>query len=313
MKKNLEIARLFYEIADILEMRGVDWKPRAYRTAAKALETMSADIEEVYKKGELFELPGVGEGIGNKIIEFLKTGNIKEHEKLMKTVPKHFIALMNVPFIGPKKAKRLFSELKISSVKQLEDAAKKHKIAKISGFGEKSEKDILEGIAMIKVTERKPIAKMLPIANKLVSQLKNLKEVENISVAGSLRRKRPTIRDIDIVASSKSPDKVIEAFTKLPDVQKITAKGQTKATIFLKSEVQADIRVFPPEQWGSGLLYLTGSKSFNIYMRRVAIKFGYKLNEYGLFKGSKRIAGKTEEEVFKKLGLKYVSPEKREI
>jgi DNA polymerase (family 10) len=311
--KNLELAKLLYEIADILEMKGVQWKPRAYRTAARAIETMSADIEDIYKKGNLKELPGVGESIERKIIQFLKTGKIKEHDKLIKTVPKHLIALMNVPFMGPKKAKKLYSKLKIASIKQLESAARKHKIAKIPGFGPKSEQDILEGIAMMNVRERKPLKRIAPIAKRIISRLKKLKAVENISVAGSLRRKKSTIRDIDIIVSSKNPKKVIEAFTKIPGIKKIIAKGKRKATIFLKSGIQSDIRVFPPEEWGSGLLYLTGSKAYNIHMRKIAIKLGYKLNEYGLFKGKTRVAGKTEREIFKKLKIKYVPPEKREV
>ena len=310
--KNLEIAKLLYEIADILEMKNVQWKPRAYRTAARAIETMSADIEEIYKKGLLRELPGVGESIEEKIIEFLKTGKIKEHDKLIKSVPKPLTALMNVPFMGPKKAKKLYEKLKIKSIKQLESAAKQHKIAKIPGFGLKSEQDILEGIAMINIRERKPYKKVLPIAKRIIARLKKIKSIDKISIAGSLRRKKPTIRDIDIIVSSKNPKKVIDAFTKFPGIKKITAKGATKATIFLKSGIQSDIRVFSPEQWGAGLLYFTGNKSYNIYLRKIAIKKGYKLNEYGLFKGKKMIAGKTEQEIFKKLGVKYLPPEKRE-
>ena len=310
--KNLEIAKLLYEIADLLEMKQVQWKPRAYRTAARAIETMSSDIEEVYKKGALRDLPGVGESIEEKIIEFLKTGKIKEHGKLMKSVPKPLTALMNVPFMGPKKAQKLFSILKISTVKELEAAAKKHKIAKIPGFGKKSEQDILEGIAMINVKERKPYNKVFPIAKRIVARLKKLKEVDKISIAGSLRRKKATIRDIDIIASSRKPEAVIKAFTKLHGIKKITAKGPTKATIFLKSGMQSDIRVFSPEEWGAGLLYFTGNKSYNIHLRKIAIKKGYKLNEYGLFRGKKRIAGRTEQEILKKLGVKYIPPEQRE-
>ena len=276
---------------------------------------MSADIEEVYKKGALKELPGVGKSIEEKIIQFIKTGKIKEHDKLIKSVPKPLSSLMNVPFMGPKKAKKLFSILKISTVKQLESAAKKHKIAKIPGFGLKSEQDILEGIAMMGVRERKPYKLVVPIAKRIIARMKKVKSIQKISIAGSLRRKKATIRDIDIVVSSKNPKKVIEAFTKIPGIKKITAKGQSKATIFLKSGIQADIRVFFPEQWGAGLLYFTGSKSYNINLRKIAIKKGYKLNEYGLFdkKTGEMIAGKTEEEICKKLGVKYLKPEQREI
>lgn len=312
--KNLELARLFYEMADILEMKGVPWKPRAYRTVAKALETMPTAVEEFYKKEALREIPGVGARIEEKIIEFLKTGKIKEHDRLVKTVPSHLYVLMHVPGMGPKKAQKLYSRLKITSVKQLEEACKKHKIRKIPGFGEKSERDILEGIRLMRrgFGGRIPLRQAEPIGKKIVNHLKKSKYVLKVSVAGSLRRKKARIRDIDIVVATRHPAKVIDVYTSMPDVKKVLAKGSTKATVVLKSGVQSDIRVFPPEQWGSGLLYLTGSKGFNIEMRKAAIKKGYKLNEYGLFKGKKRIAGRTEREVFKKLGMKFVKPEKRE-
>lgn len=312
--KNIELARIFYEMADILEMQNIPWKPRAFRTVAKALETMEAPVEEFYKKNALREIPGVGERIEEKIIEFLKTGKIKEHEKLVKTVPKHIYFLMQVPGMGPKKAQKLYSRLKISSVKQLEEACKKHLVSKIAGFGEKSEHELLENIQMLRkgFGERIPLRRAEAIGNKVIARLKGVKYIINISLAGSLRRRKSTIRDIDVIAATKQPAKVIDAFTKMPEVEKVLAKGSTKATVVLKSGMQADIRVFPLEQWGSGLLYLTGSKTFNIEMRKAAIRKGYKLNEYGLFEGSKRIAGRTEEEVFKKLGMKFVPPEKRE-
>ena len=312
--KNLRLAQLFYEMADIYEMKGVQWKPRAYRTAAKALESMPTAVEEFYKKDALREIPGVGEGIEGKIIEFLKTGKIREHDKLVKTVPKHIYFIMHVPGMGPKKAQKLYKKLKITSVKQLEEACKRHRIAKIPGFGEKSEQGILEGIELMKkgFGGRIPLRQAEIIGDRVVSGLRKSKDILKVSIAGSLRRRKSRMRDIDIIAATRHPAKVIEFFTKMPNVKKILAKGSTKATVILKNGVQADIRVFPPEQWGSGLLYLTGSKAFNIEMRKTAMKKGYKLNEYGLFRGKKQIAGKTEKEVFKKLGMKYAEPEKRE-
>jgi len=316
--KNQEIVNIFYEIADILEMQNIEWKPQAYRRAARILEAHADDIKKFYKKEGiegLKELPGIGEGIAKKIVEFIKTGKVKEHEKLLKTIPSHINVLMKIPGMGPKKVKKLNKILNIKTVKELENAALSHKIAHVSGFGEKSEKDILESINLMKGSqERIPLKKAEKIANEIIAKLKKIKEVENITAAGSIRRKKSTIRDIDIIVSSKNPAKVINAFTNIKGIQKVFAKGPRKAIIMIKS-IQVDLRVFSPESWGAGLFYFTGNKSYNIEMRKIAIKKGYKLNEYGLFdkKTGKMIAGKTEEEICKKLGVKYLEPEKREI
>lgn len=315
---NQEIAGIFYEMADILEMQNVQWKPRAYRQAARAISSLPEDVERIYKKGGiklLEEIPGVGEGIAKKIIEFLKTGKIKEYKKLKKIVPSHINILMKIPGMGSKKVKKLNKLLNIKTVSDLEKAARAHKIAKIPGFGEKSEQDILEGIALMKKAKgRIPLKQAERVANKIIAKLKKLKEVKKILAAGSLRRKKATIRDVDILVSSTQPEKVIEAFANLKDIQKVLAKGHTKATIVFKSGIQSDLRVLSPESWGAGLFYFTGSKNYNIEMRKIAIKKGYKLSEYGLFdkQTGKMIAGKTEQEICKKLEVKYLKPEQRE-
>lgn len=316
--KNIAISQIFYEMADILEMQGIEWKPRAYRQAARAIEAMHEDIESIYKKygvKALEDIPGVGENLARKIEEFIKTGKIKAYEKLKKSVPSHINILMKIPGMGPKKVEKLNKVLKISNIKQLEKAAHAHKIAPIPGFGEKSEQDILESIAIMRGAKgRISLKEAEKTANKIISQLKKLKEVENISSAGSLRRKKASVRDIDIIVSSEKPEKVIDAFTKLKGIKKILAKGPAKAIIILKSGIQSDLRVFKPESWGAGLFYNTGSKNYNIEMRKIAIKKGLKLNEYGLFdkKSGKKIAGKTEKDICKKLGVKYLEPEQRE-
>lgn len=316
--KNSEIASIFYEMADILEMMNVQWKPRAYRQAARAIDSLPEDVNSIYKKGGiklLEEIPGVGEGIAKKIVEFLQTGKVKEHERLKKEIPSHINLLMRIPGMGAKKVKKLNKLLKISTVAQLEKAARQHKIANIEGFGEKSEQDILEGITLMRKSKGRILLKEAArVADNIISKLKKLKEVKNISTAGSLRRKRPTIGDIDILASSEKPEKIIDSFTKLKGIQKVLAKGSKKAVIVLKSGIQADLRVFSPDSWGAGLFYNTGSKNYNIEMRKVAIKKGLKLNEYGLFnkQTGKKIAGRTEKEICKKLGVKYLKPEQRE-
>lgn len=314
--KNLQIANIFYEMADILEMKGILWKPRAYRQAARAIEGMPQAIENIYKDGgleRLEEIPGVGEGIGKKIEEFLKTGKVKEHEQLKKSIPSHINVLMHIPSLGPKKVKKLNQVLKIKTINDLKRAAKTGKIRTIEGFGEKSEQDILEGIGISKTLKgRIPYSEAKAIADKIIRQLKKLKEVKDIIAAGSLRRKKPTIGDIDLLVSSNNPQKVIDAFTTLKDIQKVLAKGPTKAMVILKSGTQTDLRVIKPISWGAGLFYFTGSKNYDIEMRKVAIKLGYKLNEYGLYdKNNDLIASKTEADICKKLGVKLLKPEER--
>lgn len=318
MLMNEKIAGIFYDMADILEMQNVQWKPIAYRRAARSLEALKQDVKEIYKKGglkSLDEIPEIGEGISKKIVEYIETGKIKKYEELKKTLPKHMTVLLKVPGMGPKKAKKLNDILKISTLEQLKKAAQEHKIAGLQGFGEKSEQDILENLGMFKKSSGKmELKKAQMISNKIVSQMKKSPAVDKIEVAGSVRRKKSLIRDLDIVILSSKPKEVIEFFTKMRGVERVIAKGGTKATVLFQG-VQADIRVFPAKSWGSGLFYFTGSKNFNIQMRKIAIKKGYKLNEYGLFekKTGKMIAGKSEEEICRKLGVKWVKPEEREV
>lgn len=315
--KNPELARIFYEIADILEMQNIDWKPQAYRKAARAIEALSEDVEAIYKKGgikALEDIRGVGEGLGKKIVEFIETGKIKEHERVMKTIPKGLDELMQVMGIGPKKVTFLYKKLGIKSVKALENAVKKHKLKNLRGFGEKTEENILKSLELYRAGgERQLLGLTLPLANEIVSQLKILKEVNKANYAGSLRRMNETVRDIDILATSSNPEKVIDAFTKLPQVQRVISKGTTRSTVILKSGIQADLRVVEDKSYGAAMQYFTGSKDHNIKLRQIAIKKGYKLSEYGLFKRTgPLVAGKTEEEIYKKLGLPYIEPELRE-
>jgi DNA polymerase (family 10) len=317
--KNQEIAAVLYNMADILEMQDVAWKPRAYRTAARAIDNLSEPIELIFQKGgikALEELPGVGEGIGKKIVQYIETGKVDEYEKLKKLVPKHIDILMKIPGIGPKKVKMLSSKLKIKTVAQLEKAAKTHKISGIPGFKEKSEQDIIVGIALMKKSKtRIPLKQAEKEADRIITVLKKEKAVEQITVAGSMRRKKPTVGDIDILVSSKNPHNVIDKFTNLKEIDKVLVKGETRAAVVLKSGTQVDLRVLPSKSWGSGLLYFTGSKNYNIQLRKIAIKHNWKLNEYGLFdkKTGKMIAGKTEEDVCKKLGVPFLTPEQREM
>jgi len=312
---NQELADILYEIADILEMKKVQWKPEAYRKAARALEN-SKSVEEIYdKKGlrGLDDIPGVGAGISKKIVQFIKTGKVKELEKLRKSVPKGVVEMMKVPGLGAKKAVKLHKKLGIRSVKDLEKAAKKHKISGLETFKEKSEENIVEGIKFMKKSrEKKMLGKALPIAKEIVDELKNLKQVKKAVVGGSVRRKEETIGDIDILVVADNPKPVVKTFTSLSIVKKVLANGLTKSVIITKDNLQVDIRIIPNSSFGSALQYFTGNKSHNIHLRRIAKKKGLKLSEYGIFKGKRQVAGKTEEEVYKKLGMKYIEPELRQ-
>lgn len=315
MHINEDIIKIFSEMADILEIQNVQWKPRAYRTAAMAIRDLREDLAAIYKR-EGFEglenVPGVGEGIANKIIEYIKTGKIKEHERLKKAIPIGLRTIMDVPGMGPKKAHTLYKKLDIRTMNDLKKAINQHKVSRISGFGELSEQKIKESLGMRKAHKEKyQIAKVIPVANSIISSLKKMKEVEKIIAAGSIRRKEKEIGDIDLLGVSKNPKKVMDTFTGLPIVKKIIAKGVKKSVVILKNNMQADLRVFDKKSFGAALQYFTGSKLHNIELRRIAIKKGYKLNEYGLFRKNKMIAGEKEEDIYRKLGVKYLPPEKR--
>lgn len=307
--KNKELADLFFKIADLLEIKKVQWKPQAYRKAARSILNLKKDIS----KTKIEEIPGVGEGLAKKIKEYLKTGKIKAYEKLKKESKFKFSELMDIGTLGPRKAGILCEKLKIKNMQDLKKAIKQNKIAKLPGFGKKSQDNLLLALQS-KKSKRYPLKQILPLAKKIKSKLKKSKEVIRIEIAGSIRRKRPTVRDIDILVSSSNPKKIIEIYTKLPEVKRVLAKGPTRAAVKLKQGIQSDIRVVKDSSFGSALQYFTGSKDHSIRLRQIAIKKGLKLSEYGVFdrKTNKKLAGKTEEGVYKALGVKYPEPKKRE-
>ncbi len=314
---NQEISKIFYEIAEILDILKVQWKPSAYKRAAQNIESLGYDVKEIYKtkgiKG-LKEIPGIGEGIAKKIIEFIEKGKIREYEELKNKVPKHFLELINISGLGAKKAEILNKKLGIESIKDLKKAIEQHKIRNLKGFGIKSEENILKGLNIFKKkSERVLLSYALPIADSIKQVLEKVNGVKKIDVAGSLRRMKETVKDIDILAISTNP-KVISTFCNLKNIKEIIAKGKTKATIFLEDGVEVDLRVVPERSYGAALNYFTGSREHNIALRQISIKKGLKLNEYGLFnrKTNKFIGGKTEEELYRLLGMGYIEPELRE-
>jgi len=314
--KNQEIANIFYEIADFLEMEGVQFKPYAYQKAAITLENLEKDVQDIYKEGgkeALEKIPGVGKSIAEKIEEYLKTGKIKHYQDLKKKTPVKMEELTAVEGLGPKRVKVLYQKLGIRNLKDLEKAAKSHKIAPLFGFDEKTEKNILEGIAFLKRSKgRFLLGEILPIVKETYEKLKKIKEIDRISVAGSVRRRKETIGDVDFLVTTKNPKKVMDFFVSLPEIVKIWGKGSTKSSVRMKGGFDMDIRVVPKKSYGSALQYFTGSKEHNIATRKIAIDKGLKLNEYGVFRGKRMVAGKTEEEVYKTLGMEWVPPELRE-
>lgn len=311
---NPEIAGIFYEMAEILELQNIKWKPNAYIAAAQTIESLKKDVSEIYKKDGvegINKLPGIGEGLTKKIVQFIETGKIDEHERLKKSIPAGLYDIMKVPGIGAKKASLFYNQLGIKNIDDLEKAAKEKRLIGLPGFKEKAEERILEGIEMMKNQRRILLKDAEKIADKILKELRKLPEVEKAIAAGSIRRKKSTIGDIDIIVETLDPENVLNKFAKMKFVGKILGVGKEKATIITKDDVQVDVRVADKNFFGACLLYFTGDKNHNIWLRKIAIKKGWKLSEYGLFKGNKMIAGKTEEEIYSKLGLKFIKPEDR--
>lgn len=322
---NDSLSKLFEKLAIFLEMEEIPFKPQAYEKASLIIQTLDKDIKEIYQKEKregLRKIPGVGEGIADKIEEFIKTGKIKELEKYERKYPVEVEELMKVEGIGPKTIKILYQKLKIKNLKDLEKAAREQKIRRLEGFGEKSETNILEAIDFLKRSGgRFLLGDAYYLAEEIIEKLKKLKEVEQIIACGSLRRMKETIGDIDLLVTIKKSvkegaKKVMDAFVNLNGVIKVWDYGLTKSSVRFKKGIDADLRVVEDYEFGSALQYFTGSKEHNIILRKIAIEKGMKLNEYGLFKkvksSWKRIGGETEEEIYKALGLSYIEPELRE-
>jgi DNA polymerase (family 10) len=297
-------------------MKDVAFKPQAYEWAGRLIESMEDDLDEIYKKGgvkALMEIDGIGQSMAEKIEEFIKTGKVKEYEKLKKECPVDLEALTAIEGIGPKMIKMLYEKLRVRTLEDLEKAAKAHKVQKLPRFGPKVEENILSGIEFAKGSHgRFLLGFILPLVRKIEKRLKDQDFVSQAIVAGSVRRMKETIGDIDILIVSSKPLKVMDFFCAMPEVEKIHAKGETKSSVRLDLGLDADVRVVPKESFGAALQYFTGSKDHNIVLRRLAQDKKLKLNEYGVFRGKKQVAGKTEEEIYKILGLKWMEPELRE-
>lgn len=311
--KNKAVAKLLYEIADFLEMQEDEYRPRAYRRAARNVETLSEPIEDIHEKGELEEIDGVGEAIAGKISEYLETGELGYREELREEVPVDIEALTAVEGLGPKRVKALYQALGITTLDELEEAAEEGKVAEVEGFGEKSEEGILSHIEMARRgQERMLLGEVFPMAAEIEEALDSSGAFGNVQVVGSFRRRRPTVGDLDVLATAEDREEALDAFCDLPGMEEVLSRGDTKSSVILEGDFHVDLRIVEPSSWGAALMYFTGSKDHNVELRKRAISQGYKLNEYGLFSGEDQVAGGSEEEVYDALGLAYIPPELRE-
>jgi len=314
--ENQKIAQILFEIGEFLEIQEVRFKPYVYQKAAISLDGLKENVAEIYERGglkALKKIPGVGESIAEKIEEYIKTGAIKYYENLKKKMPVKIDELTVIEGIGPKTVKALYKHLKVKDLRDLEQVAKQHKIRKLPGFQQKTEKNILQGIAFLKRSRgRFLLGDIFPEAEKILERLKTLKEVKQIKIAGSVRRMKETVGDVDILIISDHHKIIMDFFTSMPGVIKVWAKGTTRSAVRMNQGFDCDLRIASDKSYGSALQYFTGSKEHNIALRKIAIDKGLKLNEYGLFKNKKMIAGSTEREIYQAIGMENIAPELRE-
>ena len=312
---NEDIAHAFDEIADLLEIEGANpFRVRAYRNAARSVRGLEQEVADLVAEGaDLTRLPGVGKELAAKIIEMLETGRMQALERLQQEVPASVEELLHIPGLGPKRVKTLYQSLGIETIKQLERAARAGKVRTLPGFGAGIEKKILHALDVHRVAERRFLrATVVPYAKALTAYLRKVSNVLDVVVAGSYRRGKATVGDLDILVTTKGKSRVMAAFVAYDEVVEVVSRGDTRATVILRSGLQVDLRVVPQQSHGAALHYFTGNKAHNIQVRRLGQKRGLKINEYGVFRGERRVAGKTEVSVFRSVGLPYIDPELRQ-
>ncbi|MEW6217194.1 MAG: helix-hairpin-helix domain-containing protein, partial [Candidatus Bipolaricaulota bacterium] len=312
--KNALVARILYEIADVLELGDVPFKPRAYRRAARAVEDCPTPVEDLVAEGRLRDLPGVGEAIAAKVAEIVATGRLRYHDELKAQLPVDLQALTQVDGVGAKTAKLLYDELGVRTLADLERVAREGRIQKVKGLGEKLEEKILRGLAETRRAERRVLlGRAIPLARDLCQRLRATGLFARVEPAGSLRRGKETVGDLDLLAISDRPDEAAAAFCSLPGVEEVLAQGPKRVSVRLGDGVQCDLRMVPKASFGAALQYFTGSKEHNIRLRERAVARGLKLSEYGLFAADgAAVAGEDEAGVYEALSLAYIPPELRE-
>lgn len=315
---NKKLAEIFRNMSHIYDFLDDKFRSLAYQRASQILDDLPDDIRNYIQSEETHHLRGIGSGIEEKIEEFIKTGKINKYEELKKLIPTDFIELMEVQGFGPKTLKKINQELGINTKKELIKALKDGRVASLKGFGEKKVQSLLKALEVYESSQKRLLLwDALNIGKRLVENLKTLKEIKQIELAGSLRRKKETVGDIDILVACEGKDreKVLNYFITLEDVKEVIAKGDTKASVIIyEKNRQVDLRVLDPQEWGSGLQYFTGSKEHNVRFRDIAKSKGLKVSEYGVFdaKTGKKIAGEREEDVYRVVGLQWIPPEMRE-
>ena len=315
MLTNSEIAKMLSQTADLLEIKGENpFKVRAYRNAARLIENSSKDFNKLVKEGfDLTRLPGIGNDLSTYIKEIVTTGKFSKLEELKKEVPSGLLDMLSIEGLGPKRIKQIYDAFGVTSLEELRKYAESGELSKLPGFGPKLIEKILKGVKQLKKAGIRFLwAEVEEIAEDLREYLLKFEGVEIVEIAGSYRRKKETVGDLDILVVAKDYPKVSEYFVKYPKVKEIHSAGLTRSTVFLENDLQVDLRAVSKESYGAALHYFTGSKSHNIEIRKLAIEKGLKVNEYGVYKGAKKIAGESEEEVYKAVGLCYIVPELRE-
>jgi len=315
--KNAVLSELFDQMADIMEILGEDrFRINTYRKVGRIITDMPTDIEALLETGELAKIPGIGKSSIAKIEEFVKSGKITAHRELLKKIPQTLLELLTIPGIGPKGVKAVYENLNVKTITELKKAIASGSLAKLPGFGDKKADVIARGIEFLeKSTGRIRLDQALQAANIVTAFLQKLPGIEKIQPAGSLRRCAETIGDVDILVAAKKGKKIIDAFTTAGFVREVLAAGPTKGSVIIQTEtipVHVDVRVVPRESFGAAAQYFTGSKQHNVRLREIAVKAKLKLNEYGLFKKDKMLAGKNEQEIYQKLGLDFINPLLRE-
>lgn len=312
---NKQIAEIFYNLADLLEIEGENpFRVRAYRNAARVINGLSQNVSDLIIEGkDLTELPGIGDAIAIKIETIVKTGKLPALEDIEKRIPHVLAEMMRIPGLGPKKIKALHEKLHINSMEKLLHAIEKGKVRQLPGFSEKTELMIKSGVKRLSTTSKRlPRVDAKHIAEPIIAYLQKAPGIKKVIIAGSYRRRKETVGDLDILVTANQGEKVINYFVNFDDVKKVLSKGRTRSTVILLSNLQVDLRVVPQQSYGAALHYFTGSKAHNIAIRKMGVNKKLKINEYGVFKGKKRIAGKTESEVYRQVGLPYIEPELRE-
>jgi len=312
---NAEAAEIFRSIADLLDLLGEKFKPEAYRRASRSIESLTEDLGAVAARGELRSIPGVGEAIAEKIEEYLRTGAVGYYDRLKREIPPGVVELMRLPGLGPKTARRFWVELGVEGPTELKDAIAAGRLVGVKGFGAKKIDQIrsaLDTTAPGAGGGRRPLEEVYPIARELVRALRAPNRADRVEVAGSFRRARESVGDLDILVTTQDPARAFDTFTAHPLVGEVKMRGDTKETVLLKGGLQVDLRVVRPDEFGAALQYFTGSKDHNVRLRSLARERGLKVNEYGVYRGEEKVAGATEEDVYASLGLAWIPPELRE-